>query len=373
MKTIQFFSAPMIWVALCSIGCGGSEAPAGSTEYLVPNRAGIYTEATAHYGPLYVREVSADADESFVTADIQPWAGYWYPMRDSILVKPGASNGGQPTLEKYDKYARAVFGKASTAVHEEIRTGLYNDRAEGWEGRCHAWAMASVFEVEPVLPPSGVKVPGTDLTFYTRDIKALIIKAYELVDNEAFRLYGRPFALTEDAAQDFQDIYPDQFHRVLQAELYERGRPILMDYAAGNEVWNSPVWQAQTVIKRDPSDSHVVHVRTVVKGTQSVSISPDWAGSGPKTDTTYEYEYDLMGVPQEDGRLLVKYGKWTGNSIKDHPDFVMSLPPKGVAVKHWSANKQLDLSVIGDILAKTRGLGRRLEMFGDANQLIGDF
>src|SRR4051812_44297004 len=85
------WTAVFAGVVLGAPGCGGAKAPQSTNDFLVPNRAGIYTEATEHYGPLYVREVSADADESFVTADTQPWAGYWYPMRDSILVKPGAS------------------------------------------------------------------------------------------------------------------------------------------------------------------------------------------------------------------------------------------------------------------------------------------
>lgn len=363
MKTNYKTSLLIFAATIFATGCGGAEEPvSASGELLIPNRAGIYTEATEHYGPLYVREVS-DADEAgHAVADTRPWASYWYPLRDSILVKPGKSNGGQATLDKYDKYSKAVFGKSSSAVQEEIRTGLYNDRAEGWEGRCHAWAVASVLEMEPVLPAAGVKIPGSDVTFFTRDVKALMIKAYEFVDNDAFRLFGRPFALSDDDAQDFQDIYPDQFHRVLQAELYERSRPIIIDDVAGSEVWNSPIFEAVTVMQRDASDPHVMHVSTYVQGAQSMDTTPDWAG--PQTPRTYELYYDLMGIPQADGSLLVKYGKWTGKSIKDHPDFVMALPPKGEKVKHWSANKQLDLDVIGDIMAKTRAFTRRLEMFG---------
>jgi hypothetical protein len=374
MKTKQVFSAVLVLAASGLGGCGGGSGdPGNQSEYLLPNRAGIYTEATAHYGPLYVHEMDANSDESFVVADTHPWAGYWYPLRDGILVKPTKSNDGTPTLEKYDRYSKAIFGKASTAVREEIKSGLYNDRADSWEGRCHAWAMAAVLEAEPVLPPSGVKVPGSDVTFYTRDVKALMIKAYERVDNDAFRLYGQPFEYSEDQSQDYQDIYPDQFHRVLQAELFERKRPVVMDGEAGSEVWNYPVWQALTVIKRDASDPHVMHVQTKVLATQSMGISPDLAGSSPKTDSWIPLEYDLMGDPQADGRLLVKYGKWTGESVKNHPDFVMSLPSRDVPVKHWSANKQLELSVIGDIMARTRAFSRSLEIFGDSGFLLSAF
>jgi hypothetical protein len=225
--------------------------------------------------------------------------------------------------------------------------------AENWEGRCGAWAIASVMEPEPVLPDAGVQIPGTDIKFYTRDLKALIVKSYETVDNSAFHRFGQPYA--GDPGDDYQDIYPDQFHRVLQAELFDHHRPIVMDDTAGVEVWNTPVWAAMTTLTRDGSDPHVMHVYTRAKGAQSVRVSPDYAG--PSKDTTYQYTYDLYGFPQSDGSLLVKFGKWTGDSFQDHPDYVLTLPEKGTQVRHASANQQLDPGVIADILSKTGAQG----------------
>jgi hypothetical protein len=362
-------SLAMTAVVGAATGCGkGEEAPRSESGGLViPERAGIFTEATQHYGPLTVSE-----GEFMAQADQRPWSSYWYPVNDDILVEGSRRNGGQATLDKYDRYSKGQFGKASTAVAEEKRKWLYNPRAANWEGRCGAWAIASVLEPEPVLPINGVKVPGSDVTFYTRDVKALLIKSYERVDNDAFRRFGQPyFGEAGEGSQNIEDIYPDQFHRVMQAELFERGRPFIMDDSASVEVWNTPVWQVITTITRDAGDPRVMHVFTRAKGTQSSLTTPDYASTHPVppggrqlvVDKVYEYTYDLYGISQADGSLLVQYGKWTGDSLKSHPDWVLSLPERGVKVKHASANEQLELSVIEDILAKTKAMGRFSSIF----------
>ena len=71
---------------------------------------------------------------------------------------------------------------------------------------------------------------------------------------------------------------------------------------AGVEVWNTPLWEAQTTITRMTRAPHVMHVFTRIKGAQSVKVSPDY--SGPSNDTTYQYTYDLYGIPQADGGAL---------------------------------------------------------------------
>jgi hypothetical protein len=84
-------------------------------------------------------------------------------------------------------------------------------------------------------------------------------------------------------------------------------------------------------------------------------VSADTVGTVVKV---YPYTYDLYGLPQADGSLLVKYGKWTGEAIRTHPDYLIGLPPEGQPIAHASMNKSLDLSVISEIFARL-GLGRR--------------
>ena len=332
--------------AVALSGCGKADAapvPADdSSKLVVPDRPKDLLQATEHYGPLSVRE----GDTDVVQADTRPWSSYWYPYASDLLVAASSRNGGQATLDKYDKYSAAVFGKKSVAVAEESRSGLYNARAEKWEGHCGSWSIASVLEAEPALPKQGVPVSG--VTFYTRDVKALMIKSYETLDNSQFNYFGQN---NQDEAEDGQSIYPDQFHRVLQAELFEKHRPFIMNEDHEGQVWNTPVWEAESTMAPDAGDPHLMHVHTLVQGAQSDLVTPDYAG--PSQDTTYEYFYDLYGTVQADGTFLVVYGKWTGKSIKAHPGFVMALPPQGVKVRHASANKEVDSQVLLDIFAKT--------------------
>ncbi len=339
-------SYAMTVAVLACIGCGqGEEQAPGAVDHLVvPERAGHLLQATQHYGPLTVQE-----GEYYAEADTKPWSSYWYPRADPILVKPTDANGGQAILDKFDKYVSKVFGRPSTAAKMEIDLRLYDPDAAGWEGRCNAWAYASVFEPEPKLAEAGAPVQG--ITFYTRDVKALMIKSYELVESgSATQLLKRFGQRYDGQGEDFEDLYPDQFHRILQAELYEKSRPIIMDHEAGVQVWNAPIWKANIVVEKDAEDGRIFHVTTTVLGVNSLMVQPNYTGTW---STRFEYTYDLIGYPQSDRSLLVKYGRWTGRSKKDHPDFVVALPPKGTSIRHESINKQVTQEIISDILDKT--------------------
>jgi hypothetical protein len=338
-------------------GCGGSKAaspdaaPAAAGDNLVvPDRAGKFLEATQVYGPLVVTETPAEGVDA--TADTKPWSSYWYPLTDDILVKGSDRNGGRSTLEKYDLFSSKIWSKNSSSVSNEISSGLYIDSNQpGWEGRCNAWAMASVMEPEPVLPVAGVEIPGLSGTkFYTRDVKALVVKSYELIEEKSVRRFGQRF--DGNPGDDRDDIYPDQFQRVLVSELFEKHRPILMDSDAGSQVWNTPIWYANLIMTRDARDAHIMHVIAEGRSVDSTSdaITPDTVGT---YNVVFRYTYDLYGLPQANGSLLVKYGKWTGDSVLTHPDFVTALPPKGTKIKHANMNKQLDQAVVDDLLTRT--------------------
>lgn len=339
------FASLALALAMSATGCGKAGATPPSDEsgrLVVPDRPKQLLQATAHYGPLSVRE----GDTDLVQADTRPWSSYWYPYSNDLLVAASPRNGGQATLDKYDKYSAAVFNKKSASVAEEIRSGLYNPMAEKWEGHCGSWSIASVLETEPALPTQGVAAGG--VTFFTRDVKALMIKSYETVDNSQFHYFGQS---QDDEIEDGQNIYPDQFHRVMQAELFDKHRPFIMNEDHEGQVWNTPVWEAESTVVADANDAHLMHVHTLAQGAQSDLVTQDYAG--PSQNTTYEYFYDLYGTSQPDGSFLVAFGKWTGKSVKSHPGFVMALPPKGTKINHASANKEVDLQVLQDIFSKT--------------------
>jgi CRISPR/Cas system endoribonuclease Cas6 (RAMP superfamily) len=342
-------------------GCGGAAATGtddsagGPGELVVPARAGMRVNALEHYGPLIVDDTASDG--IYAQADTQPWSGYWYPISDDVMVNDSNRNGNASTLGKYDKYSAKQFGHNSTSIDYEKKSGGYVQSDEiGSAGRCHAWALASVLEPEPKLPPQGVSIGGQ--TFYTRDVKALMIKSYERIEAGApIVIFGEPFDplpnRAHPAANDYNDVYPEQFHRVLQAELFEKHRPILMDSDATDVSWNKPIWRANITMQRDSADNRIMHVKTEVIAAITETVSVDFVGT---MDKYFDYTYDLYGDVQPDGSLNVKYGKWTGGSADYHPDFITALPPKGTKLKHASFNTQLEQSVIDDIFAKSGAL-----------------
>jgi hypothetical protein len=367
----------VVAMGLLAAGCGGKGGDSATGQqkqgYAAPDRAGQYTKAMESYGPLSVSPSPVD-DDLYAEADSKPWASYWYPTLDDILIAPQARNGNQPTLDKYDRYSKERFGKASSALKAEASDiKMYNPSADPAEGRCGSWVMAAALEPEPQLPLSGVKVPGTDVTWYTRDVKALMIKSYELVknhsDRDGFHRFGVPYTGPVDDrgnTEDMQDIYPDQLHRILQVELFQKHRVVLVDHEASDKVWNVPVYQAAMRITRDPAQDFVMHVALSLTAAESLHISPDYSsryspsGHGMLPFTIRAYTYDLYGYPQADGSLQVAYGKWTGDSVANHPDYVLTLPDSG-AVDHYSGNAQIDMSVLADIFARTGALHQPFE------------
>lgn len=339
--------------ALLAGGCGGAagqpEREPGNQSLVNPPAANYPVDATNHYGPLVVHP-TGDEGESAETPN-RPWSSYWYPLGDDLMINPGPRNGGQSTLEKFDKYAAKAFNRTTHAqVFERGDIGLFDPSAEGSAGRCYALAFAAILEEEPVLPREGVTVSG--VTFYTRDVKALLIKLYEGIGKDGYVQFGRIYG---DALDDVQDIYPDQFHRVMQAELFEKRRAFIVDTDSRGEKWNIPVWWANTRIERDAANPGVMHVTTSLKGAKSTFVDPDFAGLA---NIVYTYTYDLYGVPQPDGSLKVTSGAWTGDSLSTHPDYLYAVPARGSVITHASANKQLDREIAYDILAKTGAFTR---------------
>jgi hypothetical protein len=302
----------------------------------LPNRrmGGEYTQATDLYGAGVIME-----GNWFVDTKVGAWSASWYPISDDSLFKDPSS-----TLRKYDLYISKAKGTSTHAAEFEEKK-IYQPSAESWAGRCHAWALASVMEPEPVL-----KRPVTlnDVTFGTADLKALLILTYDNV--RKLTQFGQRFDGDENAIPE--DIYPDQFHRVLQVELFGKKRPIIMDKDMGREVWNTPVHKAEITIVKDIENHHMMHVKAALVG--SSPLDPSSKHEGPaKKNVIYEYTYDLYGYSQLDGSLKVMYGVWTGDSIRNHPDFLWALPDQK---DRESGNPDINVQWVDELIKKATTL-----------------
>ncbi|OFZ19692.1 MAG: hypothetical protein A2X94_16690 [Bdellovibrionales bacterium GWB1_55_8] len=323
-------SSLILMLLVLMAGCGQPErepAAGGSSERLiVPPRDAGFEKASEVYGELFIRNGEYSAE-----ARARPWSSWWFPTRETYLFR---EDGDQlAPLQKYDRYVSKTGRRSAAAKFEE--QFLFDPAASAWEGRCDAWSIASLMEIEPVVP-----VTRAGITFGVGDLKALLVKKYESF--QGTQMFGQRY--NGNRVSVFDDIYADQFHLLLQQELFERGRPFIMDKDPGAPVWNTPVWKAETRISPDPDRAHVRHVTTWIFGASPFVTSYDYVGT---LSVVFEYTYDLFGEPQSDGSFLVRYGEWTGSSMDYHPDFLTVMPDASVTE---SLNKELDVTVIDEIV-----------------------
>jgi len=331
----QHFTAALMVGAIGILGltaCGGANNAPGSEDGTLPwnySGSGIVTDT---YGLARVRE-----GNFFAEAKIKPWSSYWFPHSDTSLYEPINGSSEPSPLQKYDTWSKKAK-KTDTSAAAYEKSAMENREADSWAGLCNAWSKASVMEKEPAFRKP-VEFDG--VKFSSFDLKALIIKTFD--NTVGFRNYGTRF--NGERGDDFNDIYPDQFHRFIQAELFEKGKPFIMDRDPGIQVWNYPVYKADVTLARDPSNPNVMHVRTTL-ATAGTRDDTNFLGTW---QVNYDYYYDLYGIPQPDGSFEVHSGAWTGASMDNHPDFVTAIPEKTV---RQSDNPQLKTEWVDEIITK---------------------
>jgi hypothetical protein len=342
MKNLNLFSVRVLMKALSSVSTlilaaslsacgGGSSASPAAVGVSSPDRGAKANEVTDAFGPLIVREGQFDAQ-----ADHKPWSGSWLPIKSDYLFAP--SDRGPAPLQKYDTYMKNAHGQDSHAAdYERTNPELYDPNALGWEGRCDAWAAASVLAPEPTH-----RVTLNDVEFSVGDLKALLIKSYE--NTPALKQFGKNFEPGPDA--DFNKMYPDQFQRAVQHEVFEHHRLMVFDNDPSEQVWNTPLYRAEFDIKADAHDEHTMHVTAYIRGVSPFIPNLDFVGT---ITVNYIYTYDLYGDKQGDGSFKVSYGEWTGDSRTNHPNFVSVI---NTDTHHQSNNIDLDTNIVNEIVSK---------------------
>jgi hypothetical protein len=307
------------------------------------------TAVTKEFGPTVINTQDFPFRSELAVSKVIPWSSWWYPKKEDALFTD--SNGRYSSaLTKYDRVRSKTFKEegrsqsSDTAAAYEKR--LYNPNAVSWEGLCDAWSLASISKPEPKRPVS-IK----NITFQVSDLKALLLKTYEAVDDTSLKFYGQKF--TGDAnGWIYPDIFPDQFHRFLEIQLFQNRQPFIMDHDAGLEVWNTPVFKANYLMDRIPSNPNAVFVRTWLY-TAEPTQSQDREFVGTK-ETVREYNYVLVGTRMSDGSLLINSGYWVKgpdgvDSRRDHPDYLIYIPnPEAVIRKSW--NPEIDINLVDRIL-----------------------
>lgn len=209
--------------------------------------ASVVAQVMTDLGDLYIRESGKNTDGSLKWEELalnQPWAGYWFPLQGKSLF--GDENS---PLAKLDKLAAHRNQSTSAASLESVQTTLAQ---EGWEGRCAAWAMASILSKEPKAPRD---IDG--ISFSIRDQKALLTKIFELYPS---RSYGIRYDGNDSTDGTLQDIRPEALHRIFLHQLGEQKQHFIIDEASGIEIWSKPVYRMRWTVQPDPEQRHAFRV-----------------------------------------------------------------------------------------------------------------
>lgn len=306
------------------------------------------TAVTREFGPTVIGARSLPFRSAVAVSEIKPWSSWWYPKREGGLIEP---------LAKYDylRQTRARLagqpGSVGSARDFEMQSNGAN--ALAWEGLCDAWALASISKPEPKRPVT-ITVGNSTVTFGIDDLKALLLKTYDAVDDSSIKMYGQRFNGSY-TGWIYPDIYPEQFHRFMEVQLFDRGLPFLMDHDPGVEVWTVPIFKANYVLEEVPGKPDSVLVHTWVHTAESTKREEkDFVGT---KSVVREYDYILQGVRNANGDLVIQSGYWIKtpggvDSRNDHPDYVLQVQhPESLVRKSW--NPQIDMALIDEILEKS--------------------
>jgi hypothetical protein len=298
-----------VLVAACLSACG---APPSPYFQRFPSDLGAFSSIN---GPAVISEGEFEAQ-----SDARPWSGYWYPL---------SRIDARSALEKYDR----LTGRASLAF-EVQRLSSERRPFQPWEGRCDAWAFASILQPEPVAPRI-VEAEGRREVFSIAEQKALWIYSHEVIDPSLRQTVGE--RNDGDSASAFEDISPAEFHRIIQVMLEDRRTPFIMDRDPRPPVWNTPVQGARWTIHRDRSRADLFHVHTWIHAVFPYDEDRD---STERLAPVIEYQYDLEAHPAPGG-YEVHGSRWIGRSVREHPDFVTLVDPTLLRAVR-SLNTELD-------------------------------
>ncbi|MGZ3685793.1 MAG: hypothetical protein ACXVCI_18180, partial [Bdellovibrionota bacterium] len=301
---------------------------------------------TREFGPSVIPMQSLPIDSGMGVAETKPWSSWWFPKIDTDLFDDGL---GTSPLEKYDIYRAAITGKPSHAAVFEKKA--YRKDRPHWEGLCDAWAIAATVFPEPIVPRK-LKLPnGTVVSFSVSDLKALLLMTVDSVPAESLKTYGQRFTGNHDG-WIFPDIFPQELHRYVEKQLFERKRLFIMDHDPGVEVWSEPVYQANYRITAIPGRNDAVFVKLWFYSGTSYTDKTQKDQVGLKS-VTREYNYILYGNPDDTGNLTVTWGEWVKGDLvdsrRDHPDFVYAV---NGPIQRNSQNPEIDPKIVDQILGK---------------------
>jgi hypothetical protein len=294
---------------------------------------------TSEFGPTIINLRDLPIRSEVASAEREAWSSWWFPKFETLLFQ--ANNGEYSPLEKYD----SLRGRGSQAAKWE-EENEYNPTAARWEGLCDAWSLAAITYPEPKRP---VKI--RNVNFNVGDLKALVLKTYENVDDRALKIYGVRFEGNRNSWV-FPDIFPDQLHRFVEIQLFKNKKSFIMDHDPGVAVWTVPVFKANYTIEQDRSDPNQVIVKMWLYNAAQLTSNTERDLVGTRQETR-EFNYVLRGERNSQGQLVINAGAWSKGAFTDsrdnHPDYLVTVPNTS-ALYRQSKNTHIDGSFVDTIV-----------------------
>jgi Transglutaminase elicitor len=303
-----------------------------------PREAQVVNQVTNKFGPLYIRDSGHNTDGSARWEEVsvnRPWSGYWYPLKDESLFK-----GENSPLSKLDKVSASKGVAIQSALIESKKLNLGQ---ESWEGRCAAWAVASIMTPEPLSPRV---VEGVTLS--VSDQKALFMKAFELYPHD---VYGVSYTGESQTDGTYQDIRPEAFHSIFLRQLAQEKMAFIIDDDPGVEIWSKPIYRVRWTIQPDPEKKSAYIVTAQPWMTRHRTEQSEIPTSiNDRSSPEWTYRLYVNPNDQKDGKFRVIAGEWIGTSVNNHPDTITVLSRDG---KPKSSNPEINkaLELISSLYA----------------------
>ncbi|NCB37765.1 MAG: hypothetical protein EOM80_03265 [Erysipelotrichia bacterium] len=234
-----------------------------------------------------------------------PWSGDWWSRKKGFMIKGWPGHSPSP-FERYDAYVQSRTGKnpGTVAWEGNVRNAHYNPNAESWEGHCNGWSAAAILTAEP-----NRNRVRNGIEFKTADQKAILSEIYMNTYCNFYgnRNWGKP-------GDNRDDIYPDEFHRLLINYIASGKSAVVCDIESDRMVWNYPLYKFESTWTTGWFDDKKLKVTTTCYFVDD-NVKPDFIGC---KWFSVKYTYNLI----LDQNNAIVSGEWTGESRKNHPDFV---------------------------------------------------
>ncbi|MBF0359775.1 MAG: hypothetical protein HQK49_02135 [Oligoflexia bacterium] len=255
----------------------------------------------------------------------------------------GQLDSSRDTYEEYTAAEKEYNEAISNNDDDAAKKAKERMSKVSWFGICHGWAPATIMEKEPNKCEMNINCSAGkfNLSVASSDMKALISLLYADYDGNSEEVSCGDRCETYYEKDDknrlkdktYTDLNPGAFFIILGNKIGINKKGFVVEITAGAPVWNQGGVKYSHKIK-DVNAKAIkklkVEEKKVAKGTKKqklvettlsyiTEVSPQIEASGTKD--IYK-EIHLTYLIELDGKNNVIGGRWVGDSIDDHPDFV---------------------------------------------------